>query len=266
MQTAIWAHRGSSHKYIENSLAAFEQAVEDGADGVELDVQRTLDGELIVFHDENAKRLTGVDKFIWEMTLDEIQALTLSSKAAHSHSKEACNRKIPTLEEVLLLLRYTDFTINIELKNSVHLYPGMEAEVVDCVKNAGLEDQVLYSSFNHDSVHRLSELVDFASIGLLTSDIQFEPWNYLKEVGAGAYHPMINSLQQRNLVSDCREKELKVHVWTADKEEHIYAALLLGVDAIITNEPEKAVRLRKQFVEDGGKKALESIQTLGFEL
>lgn len=266
MQTAIWAHRGSSHKYIENSLAAFEQAVEDGADGVELDVQRTLDGELIVFHDENTKRLTGVDKFIWEMTLDEIQTLTLSSKAAHSQSEEACNVKIPKLEEVLLLLRYTDFKINIELKNSIHLYPGMEAEVVDCVKNAGLEDQVLYSSFNHDSIHRLSELVGPEACGLLTSDLQFEPWNYLKEVGAGAYHPMVNSLQQRNLVSACRENGIKVHVWTADKEEYIHAALLLGVDAIITNEPEKAVHLRKEFMEDGGRKALESIQILGLKI
>ena len=266
MQTKIWAHRGASYKYIENSLAAFEQAVEDRADGVELDVQRTLDGELIVFHDENFKRLTGVNKFVWELTWEEIQALTLSSKNAQVHSLEASSTKIPRLEEVLFLLRETDLDINIELKNSIYFYPGMEKEVVECVRNVALEEQVYYSSFNHESVHQLSKLVGSKFCGLLTSDIQFGPWHYLNQVGADAYHPMVNSLQQKDLVKTCHEKSLKVHVWTADKEEYINAGLLLGVDAIITNEPEKAVKIRQQFIDDGGKKAMESVQALGIDI
>jgi len=266
MQTKIWAHRGASHKYIENSLAAFEQAVEDRADGVELDVQRTLDGELIVFHDENFKRLTGVNKFVWELTWEEIQSLTLSSKNAQVNAPEASNTKIPRLEEVLFLLRETDLDINIELKNSIYFYPDMEAEVIKCVRDIGLEEQVYYSSFNHESVHRLSKLVGPKFCGLLTSDIQLEPWHYLKQVGASAYHPMINSLQQKDLVKTCHENGIKVHIWTADKEEYISAGLLLGVDAIITNEPEKAVNLRQQFINDEGKKAMESVRTLGIDI
>lgn len=264
LETKIWAHRGSSHKYIENSLAAFEQAIEDQADGIELDVQRTKDGKLVVVHDENLKRLTGVDRFVWEMTWDEMKNLSLSSKVASSTSSEASNTKIPCLQEVLLLLRETDLVINIELKNSLHFYPGMEEEVIQAVKDNGVETQVYYSSFNHQSVNRLSLLVGAEYCGLLSWDIIFEPWDYLKAVGADAFHPMINSLQLTDLVVNCQERGIKVHTWTADQEAHIYAALLFGVDAIITNKPEKAVALRKQFIEDGGRKAMEAVKTLGF--
>lgn len=264
LDTKIWAHRGSSHKYIENSLAAFEQAIEDQSDGIELDVQRTKDGKLVVVHDENLKRLTGVNRFVWEMTWDEIQELTLSSKVASSKSSEASNTKIPRLEEVLLLMRGTDLAINIELKNSIHFYPGMEAELVQAVKDNGVEAQVYYSSFNHQSVKRLSNLVGSEFVGLLNSDILYEPWNYLESVGAGAFHPMINSLQVTDLVVKCQERGIKVHTWTADNDAHIYAGFLLGVDAVITNKPDRAVALRKQFIEDGGRKAMEAVKALGF--
>lgn len=264
LDTKIWAHRGSSHKYIENSLAAFEQAIEDQADGIELDVQRTKDGKLVVVHDENLKRLTGENRFVWEMTWEEIQKLTLSSKVATSKSAEASNTKIPTLEEVFLLLRDTDLDINIELKNSVHFYPGMEEEVVQVVKENGVETQTYYSSFNHQSVKILSDLVGSESVGVLSQDIQYEPWNYLKTIGACALHPMINSLQVTDLVLKCQEHGIKVHTWTADKDAYIYAGFLFGVNAIITNKPEKAVALRKQFIEDGGRKAMEAVKALGF--
>lgn len=264
MDTKIWAHRGSSHKYIENSLAAFEQAIEDQADGIELDVQRTKDGKLVVVHDENLNRLTGVNRFVWEMTWEEIQELSLSSKVASSKSSESSNIKIPTLEEVLLLMRDTDLVINIELKNSLHFYPGMEEEVVQVVKENDVEAQTYYSSFNHQSANILSGLVGPESVGVLSQDIQYEPWTYLKAIGAGALHPMINSLQVTDLVVKCKERGIKVHTWTADKDAHIYAGFLFGVDAVITNKPEKAVALRKQFIEDGGRKAMEAVKALGF--
>ena len=263
MKTKIWAHRGSSHKYIENTLAAFEQAIEDQADGIELDVQRTKDGQLIVFHDENLKRLTGHNAFVWEMTWNEIQDLSLSSKNKKLNSPEASNTKIPSLNEVLLLMKDSQLDINIELKNSLYFYPGMEEEVIECVKNNGVENQVIYSSFNHESVHRLAQIVGSERVGLLTSDIQFEPWSYLNHLGAGAFHPMLNSLQQMDLVAQSHLHQIKINVWTVDKEEYIYAALLLGVDAIITNKPEFAIALRKQFTEDHGVKAKEVVRSFG---
>lgn len=258
VETAIWAHRGSSTKYIENTMQAFEQAIIDQADGIELDVQRTKDGELVVYHDERLKRLTGVDKFLWQLTWPEIQALDL-----HSLNDEA---KIPLLKDVLELMQDTNLIVNIELKNSLHFYPGMEAEVVDLVREMGMLDQVLFSSFNHESMQQMAQLVGADYCAILTSDVQFNPWAYAREVGVGVLHPMVNSLQQAGYVEESHRQGFKVNVWTADEEVHIYAAFLLGVDAIMTNEPEKAVQLREQFQADGGQKALEMIQKIGLFL
>lgn len=258
VQTAIWAHRGSSTKYIENTMQAFEEAIADLADGIELDVQRTKDGQLVVYHDERLKRLTGVDKFLWQLNWTELQALDL-----HSLNEEA---KIPLLKDVLELMQDTDLIVNIELKNSLNFYPGMEAEVLDLVREMGMLDHVLFSSFNHESMHEMAQLVGPERCAILTSDVQFNPWAYARDVGVGVLHPMVNSLQQAGYVEESHRQGFKVNIWTADEEVHIYAALLLGVDAIMTNEPEKAVRLREQFQADGGQMALETIQEIGLFL
>ena len=109
MKTEIWAHRGSSHTHIENTRAAFQQAIDDGAEGIELDVQRTKDGALIVYHDENFKRLTGLNKLVEQVTWAEVQKMTLTSP----HVSNAEDTSIILLEEVLLLIKDTGLTINI---------------------------------------------------------------------------------------------------------------------------------------------------------
>lgn len=256
MYTEVWAHRGSSHTFMENSMAAFRQAITDGADGVELDVQQTKDGKLIVFHDEKLSRLTESNQCIWDTTWEELQKLTLKNSS----------EKIPSLEEVLKLFKPTKLTVNIELKNNRFLYQGMEKVIFDMVADFDMQDQVLYSSFNHESMVEMVDLAGGENCAILTSDIQFEPWHYVKEIGVGAYHPMINSLQDIQIIQKLQEQDINIHVWTADKEAYIYAGLLLGVDAIITNKPEKAVNLRKQFYTDNGKKALESIRSLGLNI
>lgn len=266
MATEIWGHRGSSHTYIENTLAAFSQTIKDGAEGIELDVQRTKDGKLVVYHDENLKRLTGLDKFLWELTWKEIQELTLSTKNKKINYPNISNTKIPILEEVLNFMKETDLRINIELKNSLNFYPGMEKEIVELVDEMAMQKQVLYSSFNHASMHKMSALVGSKYCAILTSDIQHDPIKYIQATNVGAYHPMINSLQNVQLLKAYQKNNIKVHVWTADEEAHIYAGLLLGVDAIITNKPKKAIQLREQFQMDGEERALNSIKALGIQI
>lgn len=266
MQTDIWAHRGASHHYIENTIAAFDKAIKIQADGIELDVQRTKDGKLVVYHDEKLHRLTESKQLLADLTWHEIQQLTLSAKKNALNYANISNTKIPSLEEVLNFLKSTGLTINIELKNSINFYPGMEKEVAALVAKKNMQKQVLYSSFNHASMNFMSDLVGSKYCAILTSDIQFEPWHYMQEIDAGAYHPMINSLQDIYLVNKLQEHDLNVHVWTADEEAYIYAGLLLGVDAIITNKPEKAINLRKQFHSDGGQKAIDSVKKLGIKI
>lgn len=266
MQTAIWAHRGASRDYIENTLAAFAYAIEAGADGVELDVQRTADGVLVVIHDEHLKRLTGEDKYLWQVDYADLEKMTLKAKTAQKIRHDSFHTKVPTLKEVLQLFKETDLTVNIELKNSIYLYPRMEQEIVDLVNEFAMQEQVIYSSFNHASMKLMSSMVGPEYCGILSSDIHFAPWKYTKEVEVKAYHPMINSMQQPGIIKNCQDEGLKVHVWTADDDAHIYAAFLLGVDALITNLPAKAIELRKQMTEDGGRIALEAVSSLGIPI
>ena len=115
--TKVWAHRGASGYRPENTLEAFELAIRQGADGIEMDVHTSADGELIVMHDENVDRVTDGTGLIKDSTPAEPSGIY----------------HIPTLAEVLELMRTTDMMINIELKNSICFYPGMEEKILKLV-------------------------------------------------------------------------------------------------------------------------------------
>lgn len=266
MISEVWAHRGSSHVYVENTLASFKQAIDEGVDRIEFDVQRTADGELIVIHDEHLMRLTGENRFVWGLTWSELQELTLETEVVQPNKFDYFHAKVPKLDDVLKIIQASPIPVNIELKNSVYFYPGMEEEIIACVNKWGMQNRVIYSSFNHLSMKKMVSLVGAENCAIVTMDIQNQPCEYTKQVGVSAYHPMISSLQHLNLVKKCHEAELKIRPWTADADVHIYAALLLGVDAVITNETTKALELRKQFQADGGEKALEIVKASGLKI
>ena len=148
--TAIWAHRGACAYAPENTVPAFEVAVQMKADGVEIDVQRSADGQIVVIHDETINRTSnGVGRVV-ELTLEELRRCDFTNGFAGRR-----NVKIPTLRDALDVFRPTSMTVTIELKNSVELYPGMEDQVLRIVQEMGMEDQVVYSSFNHFSLANL---------------------------------------------------------------------------------------------------------------
>lgn len=240
MKNRIWAHRGSSHSEPENTMAAFEQAIRDQADGIEIDVQFTKDGQVVVVHDEHLKRLAGVDRRVQELGYDEIRHFNI----AHHWKDCASFHRIPLLSEVLDLLKPTDMVLNVELKNSTYLMPGLEEACIDLVKASGLEEQVLYSSFNHYSMRKMADLGYGAQSGLLYAEMLVEPWLYAKQLGVGALHPLYTNLQLPNYVAACVEAGIRIHAWTIDSPEHLGMALQLGLDAIITDEPRLAIELR----------------------
>lgn len=250
MQTKIFAHKGSNRIYPENTLAAFKQAIKDGVDGIELDVQRTFDGELVVFHDANLKRLTGVNQAIWNMKWKDIKKLNLSTNITSLKEADYFYRKIPKLEDVLYLLNETELLINIELKNRYNYYPKMEEEIISLVDSFSMRKKVLYSSFNHVSMNKISTLIGSEYSGILTKNIDYLPWNYLEKINVLSYNPNVNSLQQPNLVNNIQDRGFEINIWTADKEEDINKSLLYGVNGIITNKPKKAIELRNQFEKE----------------
>lgn len=184
--TKVWAHRGASGYRPENTLEAFELAIRQGADGIELDVHTSADGELIVMHDENVDRVTDGTGLIKDMTLAQLKELKVSTPAEPSGIYH-----IPTLAEVLELMRTTDMMVNIELKNSICFYPGMEGKILKLVKEMNMEDQLIYSSFNHYSLLQLKQLNDHVQTGILFSDGWVNPAMYAKNLGINAVHPAV---------------------------------------------------------------------------
>ncbi|HSN10817.1 MAG TPA: glycerophosphodiester phosphodiesterase [Propionibacteriaceae bacterium] len=233
--TTVWAHRGASAKAPENTLAAFRLAHELGADGVELDVQLTSDGQVVVIHDETLDRTTTGKGQVALRTLAELRDLDASYGL-----QDYAGERIPVLEEVLELLGPTGMTVNIELKNSVEAYPGLEDAVVSLVESAGVADRVIYSTFNHISATTLARSFQPSRVGLLFSDILAEPWSYAERRDVSALHPHWRYVELvPETVERCHALGLAVNVWTVDSPAIARRLADLGVDALISNRPDE---------------------------
>lgn len=235
--TKIWAHRGASGYAPENTLEAFQMAIDLQADGVELDVQFTKDRQLVVLHDERIDRTSNGSGYVEDFTLEELKQLCFN----RTHP-EFENAKIPTLQEVLELLRPMSMTINIELKTGVRFYPGIEQAVIRLVEGMQMEGRVIYSSFNHESVMRVQRLRPDAKVGLLYCDGINNVVQYAKSCKVDAIHPSLNNMKYPMLVEQCREQGIKLHVWTVNAGVDMKQMAEMGVDAIITNYPDVARR------------------------
>ncbi|WP_034445677.1 glycerophosphodiester phosphodiesterase family protein [Butyrivibrio sp. AE2032] len=192
----IWAHRGCSQMYPENTLTSFEKAMKvPGIAGIELDVQLTRDGELVVIHDERIDRTTDGFGYVRDYTLKEL-------KTFHIHTGNEKAEHIPTMREVLELLspklkKWTaeqaddprinvDFgdglksqlepgdlgmRLNIELKNSVYDYPSLEQKTINMVHEFGVQDAIVYSTFYAESLLRVHEIDSQAELGMLDDKV-----------------------------------------------------------------------------------------------
>lgn len=184
----IWAHRGCSQRYPENTLTAFKKAAEiEGLTGIELDIQLTKDGHMVVIHDEKVDRTTDGRGYVRDYTLVELKALTIDRKGKEPE-------KIPAIEEVLDLLRRggrleTGLKLNIELKNSVIPYEGMEEKIIRLVHERGLEKSIVYSSFSALSIERIRTLDSDAKTGILDRKVSDCLYKYRGGCGATALHP-----------------------------------------------------------------------------
>ncbi|MBQ8987947.1 MAG: glycerophosphodiester phosphodiesterase, partial [Lachnospiraceae bacterium] len=224
----IWGHRGASGYAPENTLPAFQMAADMGADGVELDIQMTKDGVIVVCHDETIDRTSTGAGWLKDFTFDALRRLDFSNgNTAYEGTK------IPSMEEVLDLLDSTGLTINIELKTGIIFYDRIEEKILELVRRKGWQDRVIYSSFNHYTVCRIKELDPSAKVGLLYGDGPIDMPGYGKRLQADALHPAFYNLQYPNYMEDCRKNGLSVNVWTVNTEKDLLACRDYGVDAVI---------------------------------
>jgi glycerophosphoryl diester phosphodiesterase len=245
----ILAHRGASAQAPENTLPAFELAIRQQADGIELDVHLSADGVVVVTHDEDCLRVTGESGKIGELTLAQLKMRNFAW-----FRPEAGFCPMPTLEEVLDLIDPTRLMINIELKNSVIDYPGLLEEVIRLVTQHRMQERILLSSFNHDSIADACRLVRERSLpircGLLFSHRLARPWDKARQIGADAIHPHHVLARRPDYIEKAHMAGIAVNIWTLNDEEELERFMRMGADAVITNVPDLAAVVRSRIVAE----------------
>lgn len=239
--TKIFGHRGYSGKYPENTMLAFKKAYEIGADGIECDVQRSKDGVLVISHDPDLKRIVGENKYIKDLTYNEL------SRYNFSNMKEY-NEKIPTLESLLIYAKDKDLILNLELKTDDFRYSGIERQTLNMVRKYDMEDQVIFSSFNFNSIDRLIKLKTSSDCAYLVGKNIF---NFFKAQRSGLnMHPSLVLLKKMPFF-DNLTKNIKLRIWTVNEGEDIKEMLDRKIEAIITNDIGLALKLRDEGENNG---------------
>lgn len=236
-----FAHRGFSGKYPENTILAFQKALDEGVDGIEMDVQLTSDGEVVIIHDEKVDRTTNGKGLVVSYTLEELRKLD----ASYIYTGQMGFNPIPTLREYFDLVKDTGIVTNIELKTGINEYPGLEQKVWDMIKEYHLEDRIIISSFNHYSVRRMKELAPDLVCGFLSDTWILNPGAYTKGLGMECYHPSFVQLKQE-IVDEIKAAGVIINTWTVNTEEQIRDLYAKGIDTVIGNYPDMTARVLKE--------------------
>jgi glycerophosphoryl diester phosphodiesterase len=228
--TLVIAHRGASTYAPENTLAAFELAARQGADMLELDVQRSADGVLVVFHDQTTERWDGLRRLVSECTLAELHALDIGGE------------RVATLAEVCAFAREQRMRLNVELKTA-----GLGLDVTRMLRAEQIEDLVLISSFVETALHECAAAAPHIPRAYLMGTDTYRPdvrlreaWPFraLRRTGCAAWHPTFQLPLIDWLIPRVRSAGYQVNVWTVDDVPTMRRLIALGVDGIITDVPD----------------------------
>ena len=228
-EVTIVAHRGAAGKAPENTMASIRQAIEDKADWIEIDVQETADGDIVVMHDSDFMKLAGNKLKIWEATLPLLADIDIGSWYDPAFSDE----RVPTLKQVLDVSRGKAKVV-IELKYYGH-DKNLEQRVVDIVENAGMVDETAIMSLKYDAVKKMHSLRPDWKIGLLSATAIGD----LSSLDAD-FLAVAMGMASAGFVRRTHEAGKQVFVWTVNDPVSMSRMISLGVDGIITDEPEMA--------------------------
>ncbi|MFJ8065944.1 glycerophosphodiester phosphodiesterase [Psychrobacillus sp. NPDC096426] len=230
----IYAHRGCSGSYPENTIAAFKAAARLPIHGVEFDVHMTKDGELVVIHDESIDRTSNGRGFVKDLMLGELKYYDFGAWFSNSFRGE----KIPTLREALYVFKDTHHHINIELKSDVFPYEGMEWKVLEMLKEYRLEGRVVISSFNHEMIQLVKERAPHIETAILFMEVMVAPQDYASVVGADALHAFFPTAL-RKMGKEVIASGKQLRVFTVNEEFYANILQAVGVHAIFTDYPQE---------------------------
>ena len=240
-QPVVFAHRGASAYAPENTLAAFELALQHGADAIELDAKLSADGHVVVIHDATVDRTTGAHGRVRDMSLAELRALSAGSFFSSHFSTE----KIPMLEEVFETLGKRTL-INVELTNYNSSRDHLVESVCILVKKFNLQKHVLFSSFYASNLSKARNYLPDVPCGLLALRGLLGSWARSFGFAFGKYAALHPNLAEATRAQIQRVHRLKgrVHVWTVNAEADMRRLFGWGVDGIFTDDPGLAIRVR----------------------
>lgn len=231
--TKVYAHRGYSGRFPENTMLAFKEAAKTGCYGIELDVQLTKDGQLIVIHDERIDRTTDGTGYVRDYTLEELRRFN----AAASWNGKFGFQPIPTFEEYCQWAAGEKLVTNIELKTGVYYYEGIEEKTLEMVRKYGLTDRVLFSSFLHSSITILRKLAPEIKCGaLVENDGLGNPGYYCEKMDFRCFHPGWMCLPKED-VDSCKAHSIELNVWTVNDMDVLERLVEWEVDGLISNFP-----------------------------
>lgn len=224
----VMAHRGLSADAPENTLYAFSDAISVGADFIELDVQQTRDGVLVVMHDSNLKRTTGVNKDIWDVDYADIQNLDAGSWFDPAYA----NARIPTLEETL---QFVDkrAKLNIEIKPTKHGSDTLEQDVAELITRYQYTDACYVTSFSYGSLKKVKEVNPEIRTGYLMS-VAYGQFYSLKYADAFSLNKVFVTSQ---VVNAAHQQGKQIFAWTVNSMSEVRSLCNLHVDSIITDDP-----------------------------
>lgn len=242
------AHRGASGEAPENTIAAFEQAIQLGVDLVELDVQLTGDGHIVVIHDATLDRTTDLSGAVAEKTLAEIR----KGDAGSWFSARFRGERVPLLEEVLELAKRRVLTL-VEIKGR-----HIAERVIQVIEEMGVEDQVVIQSFVPQTVRRVKLLAPALPAALLVSSLPTTPARIrvrrlareVLETGANAVGIWHTALTPA-LLEEMRQRSIGVWAWTVDDEIVLRDLALMGVQGLITNYPDRLNQVLQELEGEG---------------
>lgn len=234
----VIAHRGASAYYPENTMAAFRAAVEMDAEMIELDVLLSKDGVPVVIHDETLDRTTDGEGSVSDYTLEELKRLDAGSWFGEKFRGEP----IPTLEEVLEYAAGT-IALNIEIKTEAvtdNAKGGVEEESIRLVRKYGMEDHVLFSSFDYRAISHLKELAPDIPAALLYNNNESPnrtPSELVEAYKADAFNCSFSQLNNRRL-KNIREHNIPVFVYTVNNRGRMKKLINKGVTGIFSDKPD----------------------------
>ncbi|WP_411842569.1 glycerophosphodiester phosphodiesterase [Salinicoccus sp. HZC-1] len=245
--TKIFAHRGAMGTYPENTMLAFEKAIEMGADGLEVDVHMTSDGELVVIHDESVECTTNGEGRVRDMTFEQVRNLSagVRFKDFAGYQPAWDEEKVPSLKEVLELAEHHDIELNIEFKTNKFLYDGIEEKVDAMVSGYSIEHKVIYSSFHLPTIIRMKTINPNSRIAWLTKKMPSILYDYINTLKLDALHLSGKAILKN--AKRIKTSEDKVRVWTVNDENDAEKFFELGVEAVMTDYPEEIIEARKAY-------------------